>query len=63
MAQSFAADDKRPLAAGSQRRRKVLVTGAAGNIGSYFAQHSSRKYDLRLMIRGDEDGVIPDGER
>src|SRR4051812_38140424 len=36
------------------RRRKVLVTGAAGNIGSYFAEHSHEKYELRLMIRGDE---------
>jgi UDP-glucose 4-epimerase len=35
-------------------RRKVLVTGAAGNIGSYFSQHSKDRYELRLMIRGDE---------
>src|SRR4051812_12245690 len=55
MAQSFAADEKQALASGSNRRRKVLVTGAAGNIGSYFAQHSADRYDLRLMIRGDED--------
>jgi nucleoside-diphosphate-sugar epimerase len=57
MAQSFSARDARPLAAAddSRRRRKVLVTGAAGNIGSYFAQHSKDKYDLRLMIKGDED--------
>ena len=32
-------------------RRKVLVTGAAGNIGSYFAEHSHQRYDLRLMVR------------
>ncbi len=36
-------------------RRTVLVTGAAGNIGSYFAEHSRERYDLRLMVRGDED--------
>ena len=36
-------------------RRRVLVTGAAGNIGSYFAEHSSGRYSLRLMLReGDE---------
>lgn len=32
-------------------RRKVLVTGAAGHIGSYFAEHGREKYDLRLMDR------------
>ncbi len=35
-------------------KRRVLVTGAAGNIGSYFAKHNGGKYDLRLMVRGDE---------
>lgn len=35
------------------RRRKVLVTGASGNIGSYFAARNARRYDLRLMVRGD----------
>lgn len=35
--------------------RIVLVTGAAGNIGSYFAEHSAQRYQLRLMLRdGDE---------
>ena len=38
-------------------RRKVLVTGAAGRIGSYFAEHSRGKYDLRLMVRGDEEEI------
>lgn len=36
-------------------KRKVLVTGAAGHIGSYFAEHSHKRYDLRLMVRGNED--------
>ncbi len=36
-------------------KRRVLVTGAAGRIGSYFAAHSQDKYDFRLMVRGDED--------
>ena len=41
----------------SSARRKVLVTGAAGRIGSYFAEHSHQKYDLRLMVRGDEEEI------
>ena len=36
--------------------RKVLVTGAAGRIGSYFAEQMHDVYQLRLMVRGDEDG-------
>ena len=31
--------------------RVVLVTGAAGNIGSYFAQQNRGRYRLRLMVR------------
>jgi nucleoside-diphosphate-sugar epimerase len=32
-------------------RRLILVTGAAGNIGRYFAQHANKeKYNLRLMV-------------
>ncbi|HTL28946.1 MAG TPA: NAD(P)-dependent oxidoreductase [Tepidisphaeraceae bacterium] len=54
MAQSFTAEAK-PLIKDKPKRRKVLVTGAAGNIGSYFAQHSGKKYDLRLMVREDEE--------
>src|SRR5579884_4151159 len=38
-------------------RRHVLVTGAAGRIGSYFAEHSHDRYELRLMVRGDEEGI------
>ncbi len=38
------------------RRRRVLVTGAAGNIGAYFAEHSQSRYDLRLMVHhNDQD--------
>src|SRR3954454_5381000 len=44
--------------------RKVLVTGAAGNIGSYFAEHSHERYDLRLMEREGEavDAIKKFGE-
>jgi nucleoside-diphosphate-sugar epimerase len=32
--------------------RFVLVTGAAGRIGSYFTQNANKqKYKLRLMVR------------
>jgi nucleoside-diphosphate-sugar epimerase len=55
MTQSFTPDESHPLSDAPHRRRRVLVTGAAGHIGSYFAEHSHRKYELRLMIRGDED--------
>jgi len=43
--------------------RTVLVTGAAGNIGSYFAEHSHRRYQLRLMVHGDEDRADIDAVR
>jgi len=35
----------------------VLVTGAAGRIGSHFSKHNSEKYDLRLLVRGDETNI------
>ncbi|HEX8524236.1 MAG TPA: NAD(P)-dependent oxidoreductase [Tepidisphaeraceae bacterium] len=54
MAQSFTVrGGSKP--AQSSVRRKVLVTGAAGNIGSYFAEHGRKKYDLRLMVRPTDD--------
>ncbi|MBC8101856.1 MAG: NAD(P)-dependent oxidoreductase [Cytophagales bacterium] len=34
----------------------VLVTGAAGHIGSYFAQHHDPvRFNLRLMVRAEDD--------
>ena len=36
-------------------KRRVLATGAAGNIGAYFAEHSSGRYDLRLLVHKAED--------
>ena len=56
MTQSFTADGTGALArADGAARRRVLVTGAAGRIGSYFAEHSTEKYDLRLMVLPGED--------
>lgn len=39
----------------AEPRRRVLVTGAAGRIGSYFAEHSADRYDLRLMLHPEKD--------
>jgi hypothetical protein len=36
------------------RPLRVLVTGAAGHIGSAFARHAAGRYGLRLMVRGNE---------
>ena len=58
MAQSFTATETGALAESTPRRRRVVVTGAAGNIGSYFANHSHQKYELVLMERElDEETV------
>lgn len=51
MSQSFSATEPGALAQIEPKRRQVLVTGAAGNIGSYFAEHSHQKYDLVLCDR------------
>jgi hypothetical protein len=46
------------LPTSSNQRRVVLVTGAAGNIGSYFAEHNRDRYQLRLMVQpGDEKAL------
>lgn len=56
MAQSFTAAGTGALTAINQReRRRVLVTGAAGLIGSYFAEQSHHKYGLRLMVQASDD--------
>src|SRR5438552_3914158 len=55
MVQSFTpVDDQSLPKIDPRKRRRVLVTGAAGNIGSYFAEHSHDRYDLRLMVRLQE---------
>lgn len=59
MTQSFTATGENGLAeTDSKGRRRVLITGAAGNIGSYFAEHAHDQYDLRLMVlQMDEDAT------
>jgi UDP-glucose 4-epimerase len=56
MAQSFTPTES-GLPQSQQSKRRVLVTGAAGNIGSYFAEHSSGRYDLVLMERQLNDNA------
>jgi nucleoside-diphosphate-sugar epimerase len=54
MAKSFSiAPDAHPQPEG--KRRTVLVTGAAGRLGTAFAQRARDRYDLRLMVRSGED--------
>lgn len=50
---------RQPLAVSPEQptRRRVLVTGASGNIGSYFAEHCAQQYDLRLMVREEKEGA------
>ncbi|MEO7910351.1 MAG: NAD(P)-dependent oxidoreductase [Roseiflexaceae bacterium] len=65
MTESFTATAPGSLAKSHTERRRVLVTGAAGNIGKYFAEHSHEKYDLRIMVHTlDEraDALRPFGE-
>src|SRR5689334_12426013 len=50
MTESFTASAAGSLAQSAPARRRVLVTGAAGNIGKYFAEHSHERYDLRIMV-------------
>ncbi len=54
MAQSFSTN---PASLSTKRapRRSVLITGAAGNIGSYFASHSHQRYKLTLLEHHDSD--------
>jgi dTDP-4-dehydrorhamnose reductase len=54
MAQSFTAK-RNARSSRSSAKRTVLVTGAAGNIGSYFAKHSHDRYKLILLEREGED--------
>ena len=57
MPYSFTATDTGALAKTHPRARRVLVTGAGGRIGSYFAQHLHEKYDLRLMVQFEEQSA------
>jgi UDP-glucose 4-epimerase len=36
-------------------RRKVLISGAGGNIGRYFCEHNQGRYDLRLGVHSPDE--------
>jgi uronate dehydrogenase len=48
---SFSGTGTGSLAKSQATKRRVLVTGAGGRIGSYFAEHSHDRYELRLMVQ------------
>ena len=50
MTESISATAPGSLAKSVTEQRRVLVTGTAGNIGKYFAEHSHKKYELRIMV-------------
>src|SRR4051812_38675052 len=65
MTESWTATAPGSLAQSTATRRRVLVTGAAGNIGKYFAEHSHETYDLRIMVHQLDqraDALRPFGE-
>ncbi len=43
--------------AGEAVRRHVLITGAAGRIGSFFASQAHEQYRLRLLIHPSDDAA------
>ncbi|HEX8371280.1 MAG TPA: NAD(P)-dependent oxidoreductase [Chthoniobacterales bacterium] len=45
-----------PVAPAGEKRR-VLLTGATGNIGSFLAQQMHETYDLRLLVRSPEENA------
>lgn len=50
MTESFTATGAGSPPRASSGMGRVLVTGASGRIGSYFAEHSHDRYQLRLMV-------------
>jgi UDP-glucose 4-epimerase len=65
MNKAFTATAPGSLAKSTPTRRRVLVTGAAGNIGKYFAEHSHDHYELRIMVHQLDqrtDALHPFGE-
>jgi len=56
MGHSFTGTGTGSLGHSQEQKRRVLVTGAAGRIGSYFSEHSFGRYELRLMVQNDRQG-------
>lgn len=57
MGHSFTGTGTGSLDKSQNVKRQVLVTGAAGRIGSYFAEHSCGRYNLRLMVQNDDQAA------
>ena len=57
MAKSFSLRKETEAGGSKTAHRLVLVTGAAGRIGSYFAEHAQNNYTLRLMVRPTDQGI------
>lgn len=55
MSTSFTISPQPVVGHKEQGKVPVLVTGATGNIGSYFAEHAAGKYRLRLMAQEMDD--------
>lgn len=55
MAQGFSLETGQRLGRRGKGKRSVLITGAAGTIGSAFAAAAHKRYRLRLMVSGEED--------
>jgi nucleoside-diphosphate-sugar epimerase len=52
---SFTMEDQPSRRVPAPGRRKVLITGAAGRIGSSYAEHGHDDYDFRLMVQTAQD--------
>ena len=52
---SFTMEDQPSRRLSPPGRRKVLITGAAGRIGSSFAERGHADYDFRLMVQTTQD--------
>jgi NAD(P)-dependent dehydrogenase (short-subunit alcohol dehydrogenase family) len=52
--QSFTLAQAGSLGRSAPEKRVVLVTGASGNIGKYFAAHAGEKYELVLMVHSEK---------
>src|SRR3954452_7781625 len=50
------------MSEGTAPKKRVLITGAAGRIGSSLAEHLKERYDLRLQYHRTvpEDRPVPD---
>lgn len=60
---------KEPLKSSCEKPRRVAVTGAAGDIGSSFAEYAGERYEMKLLVhrkknrnRVDKYGIVETGD-